>query len=501
MKRTAWVMITLGLAGCMVGPNYHEPQIAMPSQFVEDQEAAGCTDEELCQWWTQFEDPLLDSLIEEAAFANYDYRIALEQIVEARAQYKIQSSYLWPEIDLNATAVRNRFSQNVFTSAASAESFAGGNAAAKSTSGGSAAAGSTSGGNGMFGPPVQNFFQVGFDAIWELDFWGKFRRGKRAAYDQWEASGFNAQNVLITTISEVARNYVLIRSLQQQIEVEIKKIRSLEEQLRLSDVLFKAGLDNEIQVEALLASLESERAALPVLETSLQQTIYALAVLLGKQPEELAYAFDEAAPIPMGMGRVPAGLPSDLLRRRPDVRSAERQLAAATEQIGVNVANLFPHISLTGDAIGYEANRTHKWFSAASRYWTIGPSINWDLIDFGRTRGQIAVANSLQRQSLLSYEQTVISSLQDVEGALVAYFEEEKRNLFLYEQVEADRRSLKLTEDLFQAGLVDESQVLQAMTILFTAESSLIQSDQALTTDLIAVYKALGGDWKCTSTL
>jgi multidrug efflux system outer membrane protein len=483
-------LLLLSLSGCMVGPDYQEPQISMPAQFVENIEGEGCTEEELCRWWKQFNDPLLDSFIEEAANGNYDLLIAMEQIREARAQYKIQSSYLWPEIDLNATAVRSRFSQNVFASATNAESIASGNVANASTTTGSS----------TFGPAVQNFFQVGFDAIWELDFWGKFRRGKRAAYDQWEASHFSAQNVLITTVSEVAKNYVLIRSLQQQIVLENEKIASLEEQLDLSLVLMNAGLDNEIEVDALFASLESEKAALPILETFLKQTIYALAVLLGREPESLAEAFDELKEVPKGANKVPAGLPSDLLRRRPDIRAAERQLASATEQIGVNIANLFPHLSLTGDAYGYEGNRLNNWFKRSSRYWSIGPSVNWDLIDFGRTRAQIAVANSLQRQALLVYEQTVIASLQDVEGALVAYFEEEKRNHYYAQQVVADLRSLELTEDLFNAGLADMSQVLQAQSTFLAAKTSLIQSDQALTTDLIAVYKALGGNWQCTST-
>ncbi len=494
MKKQLFLLLLL--SGCMVGPDYKEPQISMPAKFIENREEEGCSDEELCQWWKQFDDPLLDSLIEEAAASNYNLLIAIEQIFEARAQYRIQRSYLWPEIDLNATAVRSRFSQNIFASAANAEAFASGNTTGVSTTDGN----STTGGNSSFGPPVQNFFQVGFDAIWELDFWGKFRRGKRAAYDQWEGSKFNAQNVLITTISEVAKNYVQIRSLQQQILLEKEKIQSIEGQLELALVLFDAGLDNQIDVENLIASVENEKAALPVLESSLKQTIYALAILLGKEPEALSATFDEVQPIPIGSGRVPAGLPSDLLRRRPDVRAAERQLAAATEQIGVNVANLFPHISLTGNGFGYEGNRPNNWFKPPSRYWSIGPSINWNLIDFGRTRGQIAVSNSLQRQALLSYEQTVISSLQDVEGALVAYFEEEKRNLNLMDQVEANRKALELTEDQFQAGLVAESQVLQALSTLLISESGLIQSDQALTIDLIAVYKALGGSWECTST-
>lgn len=464
----------------MVGPNYREPELPMPEQFAEG--AASITDEDLVGWWKQFKDPKLDSLIDDVMKGNYDFRIALEQIVQSRAQYQIQGSYLWPTVDLNATAIRQRFSQNLFTTAANAEAFAGGT--------------TTSGIGAIAGPPVQNFYQFGFDAIWELDFWGKFRRGKQAAYDLWEASQFFADNVFITVIAEAARDYVAIRSLQQQIEILKKKISADVRELELLQVLFNAGLDNEIQLQTQLATLESDQSQLPVLETSLKQMIYALAVLMGKQPEELTHAFDEVTPLPIFAGKVPAGLPSELLRRRPDIRASERQLAAATEEIGVAVSALFPSIALTGNGYGYESNKFNKLFEHKSSIWNIGPSINWDLIDFGRTRGQIDVANSTQRQALLSYEQTVISALQDVEGALVAYFEEQKRNMDLSGQVEADARSLVLTEDLFQAGLASELNELEALKTLLDAQAVEIQSEQAIASDLISLYKAMGGNWE-----
>jgi multidrug efflux system outer membrane protein len=485
MKRLKYFFLLL-LSGCMVGPDYHEPKMAMPVEFEEAKTTEWVADEELSQWWKQFEDPLLDALIEEAIEANYDLRIAMEQIVAARAQYKIQGSTLWPEIDLNATANRSRFSQNLFTSTSSTTS----------TASGASPASVVSSNTSPIAGTIQNFFQVGFDAIWELDLFGKFRRGTRAAFDLWEASQYTAQNVLITVVSEVARNYVGIRSLQKQIELTKKKIWADERNLALAETLFKAGLDNQIQVEGFIATLESDRALLPVLEISLKQTIYALAILLGRQPEGFAMEFEHPAPIPSGLRKVPIGLPSDLLRRRPDVRAAERELAAVTEQIGVAVADLFPHISLTGNTYGFESNQQNKWLIAPSRYWNVGPILNWDIIDFGRTRAQIEVANSKQRQALLSYEQMVISSLQDVEGALVAYFEEQKRTLDFEAQVAADRRSLTLTEDLFQAGLIDESQVIAALKTWIDAETNLVQSEQALTSDLIAIYKALGGDWE-----
>lgn len=480
-----YLLLLILLGGCMVGPKYNAPQLEMPQQFAEGM--APLTDAELLQWWKQFGDPTLDSLIETVIAGNYDFRIAVEQIIEARAQLQIQSSFLWPTIDLTATAIRQRFSQNLFTTASNAEAFASGRAA--------------SGIGAMTGPPVQNFFQIGFDAVWELDFWGKFRRGKQAAYDQWEASQFLADNVMLTVVAEAARDYVSIRSLQQQIELLKKKIAADVRELELMQVLFDAGLDNEIQIQTQIAALETDRSQLPVLETSLKQLIYALAVLMGKQPESCSHAFDEVRPLPIFSGKVPAGLPSDLLRRRPDIRASERQLAAATEQIGIAVSGLFPSISLTGNDYGFESNKLHKLFNRKSSIWGIGPSINWDLIDFGKTTGQIDVANSLQRQALLSYEQTVISALQDVEGALVAYFEEQKRNEDLVEQTAADTRTLALTEDLLQAGLVSQLQELAALKTLLNAQITQIQSDQAVASDLISLYKALGGNWTCSSTL
>ncbi len=484
MKYVCWLSL-LCLASCMVGPDYQKPDTAMPSKFIETKGDITASEDNLCQWWKQFNDPFLDRLIEEAYRANFDYRIALEQIAAARSQYRIERSKLWPEIDLNAAAIRSRNSQTVFGNTTT--DFADLSGSTGTTSG-----------LGSIGSPVQNFFQVGFDAIWELDIFGKFRRGKRAAFDEWEASKDIAQTVLISALSEVARNYVVICALQKRIELLQEKISAEEQELRLTRNLYDAGLDSEIDVMALIATLESDQAALPVLNTALKQTIYALAVLLGRQPEGLIAEFAEMRPIPSGIDRVPVGLPSDLLRRRPDIRSAERKLAAATERIGVAVADLFPHISLTGDSIGYESQKLNQWFKGKSRYWSIGPTIDWNLIDFGRTRGFISLAKSVQRQALLTYEKTVITSLQDVEGALVAYFEEQRRQEAFLSQVEANRRALELIRDRFKSGLVSELQVLQALTTLLDSESSLVDSEQFVTRDLIALYKALGGDWECS---
>lgn len=468
------------LAGCMVGPKYQEPEMSMPAKFDESQEKIA-SNEDLKAWWTEFKDPLLDSLIAEALQANYDLRIAIEKIEQARAQFRIEKSYLWPEIDLNATATRTRISQNLFPHPPKASK------------------------TGTFFPVFLNIFQIGFDAIWELDLFGKFRRSKRAAYYTWEATKEDAESVLISLLSEVAVNYVSIRALQKKIDLTKRKIEADEKQLAITQDRFQIGLDNEIQITTLLSSIETDRTSLPVLETSFKQTVFALAYLLGRQPEGLLETFQEEGAIPSGIDKVPVGLPSDLLRRRPDIRSAERQLAAATEQIGVAVADLFPHISLTGLSLGsgnragsfagFEGAELNKVFKAPSRMFSFGAGMYWDILDFGRVRGQIAVKTALQKQALLTYEKTVIAALQDVEGALVAYCEEQKRRESFQEKVEADRRTWEITRGLYEIGLSDELQVLEAQKALLVSENSLTDSTQSLTSDLISLYKALGGNW------
>lgn len=481
------VLIFFLFSGCMVGPKYQAPEVAMPDAFEESQ-AQNETDEDLFQWWKQFNDPVLDELITEALHSNYDLRIAIEKIEQTRAQYRIERSHLWPEIDLNATATRTRISQNLFPGPAAAA------AAAPAASTG-----------GSFLPGFLNIFQIGFDAIWELDFFGKFRHAKKAAHYVWESTKEDADSVMISLISEVAVNYITLRAIQQKIQLQQAKVSADEQELAIAADLYEIGIDNELQLTSLISMLETDRAALPVLETSFKQTVYALAYLLGAQPEGLIERFEDVYPIPSSSGKVPVGLPSDLLRRRPDVRSAERQLAAATEQIGAAIADYFPHIALTGISLGggnkigssagFESNKLNELFKSASRMFSIGVGLNWDILDFGRVRGQVDVNKSLERQALLTYEQTVIGSLKDVESALVAYFEEEKRLDSLQQKVDAERRSLEIMLDLYEVGLANEIQVLERKRSLIDSESQLVESEQSLAGDLIAVYKAIGGNW------
>lgn len=468
------------LAGCMVGPQYQKPEIAMPAQFEEVLGEA--TEEDLSEWWKQFNDPILDELIQVSLNQNYDLQIALEKIEQTRAQYRIERSHLWPEIDLNATAARSGISQNFIPPPSTLPA----------------------GGSGFF-PNFLNVFQVGFDAIWELDLFGKFRREKNTAHALWEASKEDYQSVLISVISEVAVHYIGIRALQTKIELIKEKIAADEKELVITQSLWEVGLDNELQITQLVSRIETDRAELPILETSFKQTVYALAYLLGQPPEGLVERFSERRPIPMAEGKLPVGIPSDLLRRRPDVRSAERQLAAATEQTGSAIADYFPRFALTGISFGnqnkigslagFESYKPSKLFESASRMFSLGVGMNWDLIDFGRVRASVDVKKSLQRQALMTYEQTVIASLKDVESALVAYFDEQDRKESLLKKVEADRSTWKITQDLFKVGLASEITVIEAERGFLDSKKALVESEQALAGDLIGIYKAVGGNW------
>jgi multidrug efflux system outer membrane protein len=355
--------------------------------------------------------------------------------------------------------------------------------------------------------PIQNFFQTGFDAIWQLDLFGKFRRSADAAYDLWEASTAEARAVKIVVLSEVANIYSAINAFQERITLTTEIIEIDRELLELAKTRFDAGLASEQEVQAAVAALEADDANLHLVQISFKLNMYSLATLLGRHPESLVADFREKRPIPYAVGRVPAGLPSDLLRRRPDIRAAERNLAAATEEVGVAVADLFPQVSLIGSSssfaanplqganIGYTSDKFGTLFNSASRIWGVGGLVTFPVFDFGGRVAAVDVQDSLKQQAYLAYQKIVIGALQEVEQALAAYFNDESRVMNYRKEVEATHRIYELVADEFQAGLVDYSRVMEAKQAWIIALNTLTGSQQALATDLIAVYKALGGDW------
>lgn len=485
--RCAAISISLCLlaSGCKVGPHYYPPETIVPEVLAEarNEESFYVSDEDLVEWWKIFDDPFLNELLEESICGSFDYRLALEQVCQARAQYWVQFTQILPEFMSDAQATRFRSSHsfdNVIIPGSPTQS------TLKSH---------------------QDFFQVGLDAIWEIDLFGKLRRSAQASYDIWEATAYEAQAVKITVLSQVASTYATICALQQKIYIQSEFIAMDEELLQLSKTRFDAGLTNAQEVESNIANLASDNAILTALNTSLSQSIYSLATLLGRIPEELLEDFLVNRPIPHAEGKVPTELPGDLLRRRPDIRNAERNLAAATEQIGVAVADLYPSVSLVGSSssfaanplqganIGYSSDHLKRLFTPASLVWGYGALVTWPVFDFGRRVAAVDAQVSLEEQAYLTYQKTVVSALEEAEKALITYFNEQDRLAHLTRQLDANHNSYLFVEDLFQSGLADYSQVVQAKTIWLTSLNTLTDSQQAITVDLISIYKSLGGDW------
>jgi NodT family efflux transporter outer membrane factor (OMF) lipoprotein len=430
----------------------------MPHDYAESQGEQ--TEGDLSLWWKQFNDPLLDSLITEALEHNFDLKIAVATVRQARAEYQIQAAPLWPWINLSATETREKLSETLTFSA-------------------------------FQGPPFQTLYQIGFDATWEIDIFGKNQRAKEMAYYSYQAQVENMRDVQVTLLAEVAMQYINIRSFQKR----LKNLRALEkdrsELVHLNRVNFKAGLSSDINAEESDSLLEQVRAQIPQLETALSQATHSLAILLGRQPEN--FAIEEGA-IPLAKGKIPIGLPSDLLKRRPDLRSAERQLWSAMAGVKLARAELFPTFSLTA-FFGYESNFSYLLFKRPSRLWNLSPNMTQPIFQGGSLLANLRAAKAVKEEMLLSYEQAILSALKDVEDALVAYANEEVRQTHLVESLSKDKTAHRLEDDLYTAGLSDYMPALQTDIQALTDEDTLIQSEQALMLDLISLYKAVGGGW------
>ena len=451
--------IGLFFTGCSVGPNYHAPKVAVSGKWSEPLEG-GLTNRtaRAAEWWTTFNDPKLNSLIVRAVQSNHDLRIAEARLRQARAQRRFSTADFWPTMDASASYTRERASKNV---------------------------------NQPSNPFENNLYQAGFDAAWEIDVFGGKRRALEAATADAAASEEDRNDTLVSLLAEVARNYVELRGLQQRLLITRDNIKSQQDALEVTQARFKGGVASELDVTQAAALLASTRSQLPSLETSLKQTLHQLAVLLGQQPGALLAELSGEGPIPPTPPEVPVGLPSELLRRRPDVR----QLAAATARIGVQTAELFPKFSLTG-AAGLQSVSASDWFTGGSKFWSAGPTVQWRIFDAGRIRANVRVQNEKQEESLAVYEKAVLTSLQDVENALVAYAQEQVRYRSLKDQTEAHRRQVELANELYTKGLADFLNVLDAQRSLYQAEDQLVQSEKTISQNLVALYKALGGGWE-----
>jgi outer membrane protein, multidrug efflux system len=467
MKRIGcWapVLLLIGVQGCAVGPDYRPPTPHTPGTWgQDDQQGVTRASADLKAWWRQFDDPVLNTLVDRAVAGNLDLKIALAAVREARALRGIAAADQLPTINAAGAYARVRESENVRPLPRGFDA-------------------------------EHNLFLLGLDASWELDVWGRVRRSVEGADATLEAAEDNRRDVLVIVLAEVARNLVDVRTAQQRLLIARNNIQTQQEVVDLTRVRMQAGLATEVEVSQALTLLATTRAQVPALQVAQDQAIHRLAVLVGAPPAALLDELRRVDRIPPAPPAVPIGLPSDLLRRRPDIRRVERELAAATARIGVATAELFPRFSLTG-TLGVSAVDAASVFTAASRFSSIGPQVVWPIFAGGRIRANIRAQEARQEAALARYEQTVLAALADTENALVAWGEEHTRQQQLTEAVGASEVALTLSRELYVRGLVDFLSVLDNQRSLYAAQDQRVQSEGTLVVSLIALYKALGGGW------
>jgi NodT family efflux transporter outer membrane factor (OMF) lipoprotein len=464
------------LAGCAVGPDYREPATKVSATWdgqnvVTPAQPSKTLNQpvKLVEWWQAFKDPTLTSLVEMAIRANLDVRTSEARIRQARAALGVAGAPLWPGLDASVIYQRSQSSSATITSGGTALSSAAG---------------------------LRELFKVGLDASWELDIFGGTRRNIEAAGADLQAAVEDRRDVLVTMVGEVGNNYLNLRGYQQQIAIARKNLAAQKHNAEITRKRFEAGFVGALDVANANAQVATTEAQIPTLESSARAAIYSLGVLLGREPAALEKDLSQAGPIPPQPLEVPVGLPSELLRRRPDIRRAEAQLHAATARIGVATADLFPKFSLTG-SFGFSSNDLTKLGNLSnSKFWSFGPSVTWPIFAGGQIMYNIKVQDALTEQALLTYQKTVLTALQDVNTALVAYAKEQERRKSLGIAVTNNRKAVDLAMKLYVAGKTDFLNVLTAQLNLYTTETALVQSTSVVDTDLIALYKALGGGWE-----
>lgn len=459
-------------SACAVGPRYTRPEVSLPAGW-RDAQAGQPGDGRavvLDQWWTSFHDPLLDRLIRRARDGNLDLRIASARIREARAARGIAAAGALPEAAAFGGYARVRRSDQVppFNQA--------------------------SGAGSAFGPRDQNLFEAGFDASWELDVFGGVRRDKEAALAQVQSVEEARRDILVTLLADVARNYVEVRSAQRRLAIIDRTLGSERDTLGLVRVRAQAGLATDLDVaraEGLIASTEAER---PRLHRQAGEAEHRLGLLIGRGPEALTSELAAPGPIPLAPPEVPGALPSELLSRRPDLRRAERDLAAATARAGVARADLFPRFAITGN-FGRRSAQAGDLGSSSSQFWSFVPGVRWPFLSGGRIRANIRVQDARQEQALREYERSILTAAQEVADALLAQARERERQGSLRAAVRATRRALDVSLQRYTGGLENFLSVLDAQRSVYAADDALVQGERDLVLSVVSVYKALGGGW------
>ena len=463
-RRLAALCLTglLAIGGCAVGPDYQEPAIDMPDAWHQELvRGLSAGETSLDTWWTVLGDPLLVGLIERADQGNLELRQAFERIAEAQARRGIAVGEWFPSVDADALYDRSKLSEEI--------------------------------GLPVSGDP-RDLYSTGLATTWEVDLFGRLRRSVESADAELAASVEDYRDLLVVLYAEVATNYIDVRTLQQRILSAERNVASQKDTLELVRIRNRVGLVGELDLRQAELNVSRTASFIPSLREALAASVNRTAVLLGEYPNQLHAELREPAPIPLPEAEVAVGLPVELLRQRPDLRAAERQLAAQSARIGVATADLYPRLALLG-SFSFDAISTASWFTSGAQAWNFGPQLRWNLFDGGRIRSNVRAQEALTRQALAGYEQTVLLAVEEVENSLSGYAEERARLEELRRGVRAAEQTVELVQVLYKTGLVDFLNVLDAERSLFEAQDQLLESEGRVAKNLVRVYRALGGGW------
>jgi NodT family efflux transporter outer membrane factor (OMF) lipoprotein len=455
--------------GFKVGPNYGVPSAETTEQWIDaDDPRIRSLENDNARWWTTFNDPTLDSLVMSAAAENLTLKTAGCRILEARAERGVAMGNLFPQQQqvsgsYSRNALGNGYPFNQF------ESFGLGHYYDNET--------------------------VGFNAAWELDFWGRFRRAVEAADANLEAQCANFNNVLVLLQAEVAANYIQMRAFEERLQLARKNVDLQKETLRIIGLREKAGVVTELDVQQATYNLGQTESMIPVLEAGRRRAMNRLCILMAKPPQELAAIADPSALIPVPPQDIVVGIPAELLRRRPDVQQAERMAALQSARIGIAEAEFYPHIGITG-TIGVQSQNFSHLFDSNSLIGQIGPGFNWNILNYGRIKNNVQAQDARFQQAILTYRDTVLRANEEVENGIVSFLREQERVVSLTGSANAAARSVELATRQYQKGTIDYQPLLDSERVLVHQQDTLAEGRGLVGIHLVSIYKALGGGWQ-----
>ncbi len=479
MARLFFVCLGLLLSGCTVGPDYQAPKPKLPNAWLEAKTAANPS--ELTRWWQGFNDARLNKWVTQALQGNLDLKAAQMRLKAARAQRELSHAQSWPSINASTAYQRQRISPNALLGALG------------SIQDGQSSSGDLLSSLGSIGTPF-DLFQAGFDSSWELDLFGGIKRQQQVADANADAIVENQHAIQVTLTAEVVTTYLQLTALQARLNIVNERLQNQQELYRFSKASFEQGLATALDVQQTQAELDAIASTLPTLNSEIKNTRYALTLLLGLTPGSLD---QELTTIP---GTVPTppmiqpGLPSELLRRRPDIRQAERSLAAASASIGAAVAELFPKLSLTGVA-GFQSQDLSNFTNLSSGFYGFGPRLSLPIFQAGRLLANIDTQNARYEEALVTYNKTVLTALTEVENSLASLQGKHSQQLLLAQTEHSTRQAAETAKAYYQEGETDWQNVLRSRSAWYDTREQRLQSQLAWTTQHVALVKALGGGW------